>query len=104
MEIDHINGIRLDNRYANLRCVTHRQNSMNSLPRKGSSRFKGVSFCGQTGRWKAQIAPDGVNYNLGRFTTEEEAARAYDSAARAHFGEFAKLNYVQVQADEWARA
>jgi len=91
-ELDHINRIRHDNRIENLRLCTHTQNLGNMRPRV--HQYKGVTFCKSTNRWRAQIT---VNYShvcLGRHDTIEDAARAYNQAARDHFGEFAHLNDV----------
>lgn len=67
--IDHINRNRLDNRIENLRAVTKAENNRNhDLP-------KGVSYCKQTGKWKA-IHPRW----LGRFDTEQEALDAVNAA------------------------
>ena len=87
-ELDHINRIRNDNRIENLRSCTHSQNLGNSRPRV--HKYKGVTFCKQTGKWRAQLN----GYKLGRYNTIEEAALAYNSAAKLHFGEFAYLNEV----------
>lgn len=90
-EVDHCNGDGLDNRRENLRKATHRQNMMNSSSRKGSSRFKGVSW----GRdcWIAMIRDNYRTVHLGGFAIEEDAARAYDEAARRLHGEFARVNF-----------
>lgn len=67
--IDHINRDRTDNRIENLRAVTKAENNRNrDLP-------KGVSYCKQTGKWKA-IHPRW----LGRFDTEQEAIDAVNAA------------------------
>lgn len=97
--VDHINGNGLDNRRSNLRFVTAQQNRMNSVkPRleNATSIYKGVHY--EKGgkrkkRWRARIDANGKKKHLGRFATEIEAAEAYDTAAREHFGEFAKLNF-----------
>jgi hypothetical protein len=92
--VDHINGNGLDNRRANLREAEHRQNLMNQRrPRHNTSGFKGVTLNKRTGKWEAQILPQGRHIRLGSFEDPEEAARAYDAAALLHFGEFARLNF-----------
>lgn len=98
-ETDHVNGDGLDNRRGNLRTATASQNSANAWkPRRPdgsphSSIFKGVSWDKGRGKWQAQIALHGRSKNLGRYLTEIEAARAYDTAALAQWGEFAKVNF-----------
>ena len=47
-----------------------------------ASKFVGVSWDTQQGRWRAAIRQDGINHRLGRFVDEHEAARAFDTAAR----------------------
>lgn len=80
--LDHINRIRTDNRLANLREVTRSQNLQNTTTHRSKvSGFRGVSFCKQTGRWKAQIGLNGKNTNLGRFGAPEDAHAAYLAAA-----------------------
>ena len=90
---DHINGNRADNRKSNLRYVTPKQNTWNRKRHKGgSSQYKGVRL--EAGKyWRAKIRIDGVQTWLGYFETEEDAARAYDVAAKEAFGEYARLNF-----------
>lgn len=96
---DHKNGNGLDNRRENLRAATNQQNSQNvSAHRDGTSRFRGVSWDAARGKWTAGIGIDGKRVGLGRFETEEDAARIYDAAAARQFGEFAKLNFPEVAA------
>lgn len=95
-EIDHINGDGLDNRRSNLRVCTRKQNQQNMRTRRSNrvSRFKGVAYYRHgKSRWGARIGIDGKDIHLGMFSTEEGAARAYDKAARQHFGEFAQPNF-----------
>ena len=91
-DIDHINGIRDDNRIANLREATRSQNNGNSKrSRRNSSGFKGVSRDARGG-FKAQISKNGVNQFLGRFASAEDAHAAYVKAAQRQWGEFAKYS------------
>ena len=95
MCVDHINGDSLDNRRANLRICTNQQNVQSQRPRVRSSRFKGVAWAKKKGRWVAAITKDRKCHFLGHYINEEEAARAYDNAARRFFGEFAKTNFPE---------
>lgn len=90
-DVDHINGIPLDNRRENLRLCTPQENLRNQSPRGGSSQFKGVRM--KRGVWRAAITVDRQEIYLGTFHCETTAARAYDAAARERFGEFARLNF-----------
>ena len=92
-QVDHKNGDGLDNRRRNLRKATVTENSRNHMKRRGehTSKYKGVSW--HCGKWCANISRDGKAFRLGRFTTEEEAALAYDEAARRLHGEFARVNF-----------
>lgn len=62
-----------------------------SLPNQRSSKYRGVRASGQ--KWTAQISYDGGTHHLGTFSTELEAAMAYDATAKAHHGEGAALNF-----------
>ncbi len=93
-QIDHVNGDRLDNRRANLRHCSPLQNHWNRQPSgKNPSGFKGVTFSRHHGKWQAQIRHCGQRIFLGHFSTPQAAARAYDAAAIAYFGDFARTNF-----------
>lgn len=87
--VDHVNGHGWDNRRANLRLATHRQNSANRVANRGRDVPKGVCFNKKAGLWQAQIGHAGKRLYLGVFATVDAAASAYAEAARSLFGEFA---------------
>ncbi len=99
-EIDHINGVRDDDRIVNLRQATRRQNNYNrAADPDGASGIKGVSFSTAKQKWVAQINyPPGVNKQryLGQFDLVDDAAAAYQRAARELHGEF----YAERNRDE----
>lgn len=93
--VDHINFIKNDNRKKNLRLCNKAQNTMNRpISRKNkTSKYKGVYFCGYTGKWRARLT--GENHTeIGRFDSERKAAMAYNNVAKKYFGEFALLNVI----------
>lgn len=93
--VDHANGDGLDNRRANIRICTHAQNMGNRSKLKNSGQpYKGIQFLAdkfRTNPWKACIGKE--QKYIGVFASAEEAARAYDVAAIARYGEFARLNF-----------
>lgn len=94
---DHINGDGLDNRRSNLREASHAENQRNQWKTHGTSRYKGVSLNNGKGKpWHAQLRIGGSTLHLGRYDAEEDAALAYDVAARRLFGDFAALNFPQL--------
>lgn len=96
LEIDHINRIRSDNRLSNLREATSSQNKHNaSMRTDNTSGLKGVSYSADRRKFVAQISVNGKNQNLGRFSTDQEAAAAYRNAALRLHGEFASAGGAQ---------
>jgi len=96
MDADHINHNTFDNRRLNLRNCTHAENSRNQITQKRSiTGFKGVSFDSERKKWKAQIQLNSIGKIIGRFSTPEAAARAYDEMAKKLFGEFTNLNFSE---------
>jgi len=88
-EVDHIDGNKQNNCLSNLRWATRAENNRNVGKRKdNTSEFKGVCFDKWNGKWKARIWVDGKRKLLGYFRTKEEAAAAYEKAARELHGEF----------------
>jgi len=89
MDVDHINGDKLDNRKSNLRICTRQENLMNVAKKKNNtSGFKGVCFDKQSQKFKAQIRIDGKQKFLGLFEKAEDAHEAYKKAAVKLHGEF----------------
>lgn len=78
LDVDHINGDKLDNRIANLRYVPRATNAQNKASKPGSSsEYIGVHLRA-SGRWYATIRVDGRNRHLGSFATQEDAAAALE--------------------------
>lgn len=90
--VDHKDGNGLNNQRYNLRPATTGQNVINSAKRRTArtSSFKGVYLHKSTGKWMARLAGKFIGY----FDSEIDAAKAYNAAALAKYGEFAKVNPV----------
>lgn len=84
--IDHINGNGRDNRFNNLRVVTHSQNSQNKYRARAdnNSGLLGVRCTRHPGRWMARINIGGKLKYLGTFGSPEEAHAVYMAAKAAH--------------------
>lgn len=99
--VDHANRNKRDNQRLNLRYASREQNAWNTGPKLGSSSiYKGVSFASDLARvedkpWVASIRASGLVRHLGIFATQEEAALAYNDAARELHGEFAFRNEMK---------
>lgn len=100
-DVDHVDGNPLNNTRSNLRVCSRAENMRNA--RKYSARdgvrtssvYKGVCWKMSARKWCAKIKANGRVEHLGYFDNEEEAAMAYDAAARRHFGEFARANDIE---------
>jgi len=92
--IDHRDHDGLNNQRSNLRPATQGQNNANRRSKSGSaSAYKGVYRRDACAGWRAQIMAGKRSVHLGSFATEEDAGRAYDAAALALWGEYARLNF-----------
>ena len=94
VEIDHIDGNRLNNQKSNLRFANSSQNKCNRGARKDSkSGIKGVSWHSQRNKWTVRIKiPYGKYLSLGLYDDKDVAAKVYNQAARKYHGEFAFVN------------
>jgi hypothetical protein len=97
--VDHRDGNPLNNRRKNLRITDEFGNGRNRRTQRQRFALKGVRPCGK--RWRATIAAGPLKPNnrhaavdLGYFDNPIDAAKAYDAAARAAFGEFASTNFA----------
>ena len=80
--------------------MQERQRILPKNRKRGTSRYKGVSFITSKRRWRATIQLEGKTRYIGLFVSEEEAGEAYNEAARRHFGELAYQNQVKPQGPE----
>lgn len=94
-EVDHIDLNPQNNRPGNLRLATHGKNQCNGGPYKNNkSGYRGVYWSVRDKKYIAQIQCNKKSTTIGRFSSEIEAAKAYDDAAIRLFGEFAKPNFA----------
>ena len=89
--VDHINGIKTDNRIENLRAATHVQNLWNSKKRSSNmSGVKGIHFCNQKKKWLATFNVNYKKHYVGSFDTIEEAKEALIKKREEIHKEFAR--------------
>ena len=80
--VDHINGVKHDNRLSNLRLATSREQSSNIKtlrPARFSSSYTGVTYRKRKGNWQSRITVDKKTLSLGYYDTEYEAHIAYQN-------------------------
>lgn len=79
--VDHLNGDTLDNRWENLKDVTHSENARNCSKRKdNTSGYTGVNWRNDTNKWQVSINENNKKHNLGCFTNLEDAVAARKKA------------------------
>ena len=81
MDVDHINGNKLDNTRKNLRFVTHHQNTLNrKTPSNNTTGYRGVTYHKKDKKYQAAISKKGKTVYLGQFKTSKEASLIYNQA------------------------
>ena len=94
-QLDHINGVRSDNRLVNLREATSAENSQNHCLRNDNkSRYPGVHWHNRDKKWRAMVGINGRSICVGYFDDPETASIARNDAK-------AKLHTFQ-PVDRWA--
>lgn len=90
-QIDHINGIRTDNRICNLREATNAQNGKNiKLSKANKTGVAGVCWSKRYQNYRAYIKVNHQQKYLGTFKTLDEAKKARQDAETIYFGEWAR--------------
>jgi hypothetical protein len=93
-DVDHINKIKDDNRWENLRLATRGQNNINSgKPKNNTTGFKGVHFIKDKRKkrlnpWFARIKVKGKIIHLGVFSSKNDAIEVRKEAEKKYYGEF----------------
>lgn len=84
-QIDHINGVRDDNRIVNLRDVSNQENHMNvGISNRNTSGCVGVSWAERERKWRSRIVVEGVEIGLGYHDAFDDAVRARKAAERGY--------------------
>lgn len=97
--IFELNFPELKEKYLNNEIIINKrkQNLQGSKPNKNSSsKYSGVSFEKDRGKWKAAIRYKQKTYSKRQFTNEVDAAKAYDLLAIKYYGENANLNFPEL--------
>lgn len=95
LHVDHIDRNGLNNQKENLRICTRSQNMMNKIKIKpATSKYKGVCWYDKYKKWNARIGVNNRRFCLGYFDTQEDAALAYNIAAKKFHREFCRLNEI----------
>lgn len=99
IDVDHINGNKLDNRRSNLRLASRSQNFANQPKQKKlncTSQFKGIYWDKTLKFWRVRIHFRHKKFEIGLFKNEIAAAMAYDIWVKDIQGEFAIFNFSSV--------
>jgi hypothetical protein len=98
-EVDHINGDRRDNSWANLRKANSVENRRNAKRyRKNKSEYRGV-YPHHSGRWRAMASVNSRCIHLGIFDTREEASAVFEIFTLKVHGDFHRTKGVELNGD-----
>jgi hypothetical protein len=99
IKIDHINGIKTDNRKENLRIATLAQNVHNSCKRINTkNNYKGTQYIKRLNLWQSRCRMNGEDYYLGVYKTEIAAAYSYNKKA-LELSSYSRINYLPFPED-----
>lgn len=88
-QIDHINGVKDDNRWCNLRLATRNQNGYNAKIKSNSSNVsKNVYYEKRRNKYRVSVRANGKRNFVGYFKTEDEAINASDAFMMKHHKEY----------------
>lgn len=92
IQIDHINGNRLDNKIENLRPATQQQNQWNKKSSIAKTGFRGVYYINKGNKrfWSMLVLPEGKRKSLGVFQIAEEASLVYEQELKTTRGEWCR--------------
>lgn len=92
IQIDHIDGVKSNNVFSNLREANNSQNGMNKdIQKNNTTGYNGVSLNKRTGRFYAKICVNRLTTHLGHFETALQASEAYKKAQAEYHGEFSNI-------------
>ena len=88
-QLDHINGIKNDNRIENLRIATHGQNQQNrGMFKNNSTGVKNVTF--ERGKWRVKLGINGKNKHFGYYFDINVAKFVAEMIRNKYYGNFAR--------------
>jgi hypothetical protein len=98
--VDHINGVRDDDRWENLRAATQGQNCLNTARRSdNTSGVKGVGWNTRLGKWHARVKIGGQQHHCGYLDNLEDAKLARETKAGQLHGAFARFDSLTPSKD-----
>ena len=94
-QIDHINGVRDDNRWCNLREATGQENMWNTPGHNNLSGYKNVHFHRRSGKWHVYFRVNGSNKSFGYYDDVELAGLVAEEARNKYRNEYANHEHYR---------